>query len=160
MKKMFFAALLVAASLANAAEVTVLEAALPAARAFRTDVDAHFFMDTDTREGFVNVTVTEERTVYRPHHSGSCPLGSCFPDAFPVTITRTIFRDTVEVEDLTLMDNKIVFQAAEGEVECGTLGTSRVFKRPTIYLSGKCELNGKVVDTNEGTKVIVTLKTK
>lgn len=159
MKKMFFAVLMVAASVVNAAEVTVLEAALPHARSFRTDVDTRFFVDTDSREGFVKVLVTEERTVYRPH-GGNCRMGNCFPDSFPTTVTRTLLRETVKVDGLMLMDDKVVFHAPEGEVECGTLGVSRVFKRPTIYLSGKCELDEKVVETREGSKLVVTLKTK
>lgn len=43
------------------------------------------------------------------------------------------------VPELALVNDKLML----GEVECGTMGESRVFRRPVLNLSGKCDVVAK-----------------
>ena len=54
----------------------------------------------------------------------------------------------------------VIYQGAEGDVVCGTMGRSRVFRVPTFYLSGKCDLEGTIVKENGMNKLSVKFKTK
>jgi hypothetical protein len=181
MKKFLLAMMLFSTVAAQASEViTVLEAGLPYLRTGRTEVDTRFQMDTATKEGFVKVTVSELETIYQPPmgcHYGPYdypypypypgrhypyPHGggyrNCYP--MPTTVARTIFEDTVKVDNLMLVDNKVIYLGVNGEVECGTLGRSRVLRMPTIFLTGKCELTGRVMRTRTDSSINVTLRTK
>lgn len=148
---MFIAVLVFATTLVNAAEVTVLETELYTGMdSFNTFVQSKFYMDQQTGEGYVKVSVIEEY---------SFPMDPRDPWNRNRSF-RQIFQDTVRVEGLELVGDKVIFNSPEGEVECGTMGVSRVFKRPTIYLSGNCDLYGRTVGNWNHRKVIVTLKTK
>ena len=48
----------------------------------------------------------------------------------------------------------MIYYSELGEVKCGTLGTSRVLRRPTLYLTGNCVLGESV----RGNQVIVSLQ--
>ncbi len=161
MKTFIATALIVLATSAGAVEVVnVLEAKLPAFRFSNyTNVDTTFQVDRQTGEGFVKVVVTEER--YRSGRIGPCRSDLCAPGPFEYGPQYfVIFNKTVKVRNLNLVDNKLVYHSEMGEVDCGTLGVSRVFKRPTLYLSGKCDVEGKVVKTADGRSLVVTLATK
>lgn len=174
MKKLFAIALLALGStLAQAAEVTVLDTEIALRRGFfTTDADAKFQMDKTTGEGFVKVSVNQERTIviHNPYPSpfpggyypGGYPYPYPYPGRFPQTTTERyrVFDDTVKVDGLSLVDDKVIYQGVEGEVECGTLGVSRVFKVPTLYLNGNCKLTARVVDVNTNPRVVVKLTTK
>jgi hypothetical protein len=56
--------------------------------------------------------------------------------------------------------NDVIYQGTEGDVVCGTMGTSRVFRIPTFYLSGKCDLVGTIYNENGVSKVSVKFVTK
>lgn len=44
-----------------------------------------------------------------------------------------------EVAELSLVDGKLML----GSIECGTMGETRVFRRPVLNLSGKCDVVAK-----------------
>lgn len=70
---------------------------------------------------------------------------------------RTI-RKTFEalVPELSLVGNVLVYTDESGQVECGTMGETRVFKRPVLNLTGNCSL----VTRRAGKKIQVVLVTK
>lgn len=158
MKKLL-ALLVLSTSLAHAAEVTVLEAELM--QTSSTDmVDTRFQVDRTTGEGKVTVTVSRQEYNHFPEYPGpmGCDMyGRCYPNQWnrmPVIVT--VFDKTVAVEGLALHGDRVIYAAAEGDVDCGKLGVSRVLRKPTIFLTGNCKLNGKI----RGHKLTVTLKTK
>lgn len=151
MNKLIVAVLVLGASLANAAEVQILNTELPMSRTFSTRAFTRFYMDKTTGEGFAKITATEERYINVPGRVG--PHGEWMPQA-PQTMPVIIFEETVKIDNLMLMDNKIIFHGAEGDVNCGTLGVSRVFKKPTIFLSGKCDLNARIRGSNLTVKFV------
>lgn len=169
MKKVLALALVLGSALANAGDVTVLDAEVRLRHGFyRTDADASFQMDKASGEGFVKVSVMQERTIVI-HNPFPAPFPGDYRHPYPYPYPRypqtttervRVFDDMVRVEGLSLNGDKVVFQAAEGEVECGTLGVSRVFKVPTIYLNGNCKLTSRVVDVNSNPRVVVKLITK
>lgn len=172
MKTLLALFVVISTTLAFAAEVPVLDTEIRLNRNFyRTDVDARFQMDTSNGEGFVKVSVSQERTVviynrfpspypgHYPFPGGRYP----YPDhRFPETRTERlrVFEDMVRVEGLSLVGDKVIYQGEEGEVDCGTLGVSRVFKVPTIYLTGNCKLTARVVETSSQSRVVIKLITK
>ena len=169
MKKMIVIAMLAVASFANAAEVNLLAADIGYVDSFNSNVDARFYIDTDSGQGFAKVAVTESRIVYDnfPHpYPGPvrCDPFGCYPGPhhrpMPTTMTRTVFEKTVKIEGLMMMGKQVVYQGAEGNVDCGKMGVSRVFKKPTFFLSGNCNLDGRLISTHTGNKVIVNFKTK
>ncbi len=156
MKTLILAFLVLSVSIVHAAEVTVLEAEVPRLESFNTMVDSRFQMNQSTGEGFVRVTVTENR----PHWGGGHydQWGRHFPHRTEIPVL--VFQDTVKVDGLMLMNDEVVYHGAEGDVVCGKMGLSRIFKRPTIYLNGNCKLTGRLSGPSYHKKVIVTLKTK
>ena len=154
MKKFILAALLVCSS-AFADEVTVMDEGLPGIGQYYTTVDARFHMDQATGEGFVKVYVTEERPGLGGHYDSN---GRWYPNRMPMPVT--IFSETVKVDGLMLMGDRVMFHSPEGDVDCGKMGVSRVFKRPTIYLNGNCSLSGELKGRWSNSRVVVTLKTK
>jgi hypothetical protein len=147
MKSLIVAALLLGTTFANAAEVLVLDTQLPISRSFATRAFARFYMDQTTGEGFAKITATEERYIDMNPGCRVGPNGQCFPMP-PQTMPVIILEETVKIEDLALVGDKLIYNGAEGEVSCGTLGVSRVFKKPTIYLSGKCSLEARIKGSN------------
>lgn len=169
MKKIIIASLVLASTaFAQAAEVTVLSTNIPATRGYTT-VDTKFYIDTDMKEGFAKFNVEEQFTTYvrvcnGPGYPGPRPTPRPYPRNYcrtvPQTSYRTILADKVKIEGMTMNGNDVIYQGAEGDVVCGTMGVSRVFRVPTFYLSGKCDLEGKVVRTSTGNLLTVTFKTK
>jgi hypothetical protein len=171
MKKFFVAALVLCSAVVNASEVTVLDSAIDLVGDYPTIAEARFQMDRSSGEGFVKVSVMQERQVIRyDHYYGRDFPGSGYPYPYPgdyrmpmpqVHFERfNVFSDMVKVDGLALVGDKVMYQGAEGEVECGTLGVSRVLKVPTIYLSGKCQLTSKVNGRYRDPRVVVKLSTK
>jgi hypothetical protein len=174
MKKLILVIIALASSMVHAADlVTVLEADLPYLRTGRASADSRFHIDTDTKEGFVKVEVSELETIYtRPMGCGGyygprgprgprMPRGPRYCPPMPTTVQRTVFQTTVKIENMILVDKQVIYQGTEGEVVCGTMGTSRVMRVPTLYLSGNCELTSRVLHGGRyGSRVVVTLKTK
>ncbi|MFP5386866.1 MAG: hypothetical protein ACLGHN_12350 [Bacteriovoracia bacterium] len=166
MKKMFLATLLVASTaFAQASEVTVLSTEIPATRGF-TSVDTKFYIDTDMKEAYAKVHVQEQFTVYvrncsyGPGYPYPYPYPGQYCNTFPQTQYRTIMTDKVKIEGMTMNGDDVIYQGAEGDVVCGKMGRSRIFKVPTFYLSGKCDLDGKIVRENGVNKLTVKFITK
>ena len=156
MRILLIAALLIASSFANAAEVLVMERVVPVMSSnFYSWADARFHMDTTTGEGFVKVSVTEDRWIMGGHYDSN---GRYYPRRMPMPMT--VFSDTVKVDGLMMMDKKVIYRGAEGDVECGTMGVSRVFKIPTLYLNGNCSLSARLSGHWNQRSLTVTLKTK
>lgn len=153
MKKMLLASLFVFTSVAFAEEVTVLETHVPRLHSHdRSSVDTRFYIDTESRQGFVKVKVMKE--IWN-HYRGR---GQRHPDYHPTYVT--IYENTVKVDNLMLEDDKVIYYGAEGAVHCGTMGVSRIFKVPTLYLSGNCKVSGSIMRHGAERKLSVTLKTK
>lgn len=172
MKTMIIASLVLASS-AFASEITLLSKDLPATRGTAV-VETKFHIDQDMKEGFAKISVEDAFTVfvtqcnggyygpgrgpYRPYPGPNYPGSYC--RQIPQTEYRTLLTDKVKIEGMTMNGDEVIFQGAEGDVVCGKMGRSRVFRVPTFYLSGKCELVGKVVRELGVNKLTVTFKTK
>jgi hypothetical protein len=170
MKTLIIASIVLASSaFAQASDVTILSANLPATRGYTT-VDTKFFVDTEMKEAFAKINVDEQVTVMvRDCSGGYGPGGRPYPGpgypgrycrTIPQTQYRTLFSDKVKIEGMTMNGDDVIYQSAEGDVVCGTMGRSRVFRIPTFYLSGKCDLVGSIVRENGGNKVSVRFVTK
>jgi hypothetical protein len=164
MKKFILLALVLVSSVVHAAEVVVMEAELPMMNETRALHDTRFYMDTKTGEGYVKAAVSEERYTDFPGQWGCSydPYGRCIPTSRqPMPTQVMVFSGSKKVEGLMLMGDQAVYQSAAGNVVCGTMGVSRVFKIPTLYLSGNCSLSSTIVRVNGmSRKLVVTLKTK
>lgn len=161
--KKFLAALMIVTSVsAFAGEVVVLDQEVMGIGNWRTHVDTRFQVDQNTTEGFVDVSVTEERYIggHYPGPIGCDQWGRCHPNRMPMPAPVTVFSQRVKVEGLMLMGETVMYHGAEGNVDCGRLGLSRVFRKPTIYLNGNCKLSGHVTGNGRNTRVVVKLKTK
>lgn len=166
MKLFVLALALMTSSFAFATEIVrVLEDVIPNTRNFTTS-SAKFYMDKASSLGYAQVEVSETYEV--THWVDHCVSNADprFPRVFCQRVpriehrTRTIYEHTELIPNLVLEGDKMVFNGQDGAVECGTLGTSRVFKRPTLYLNGKCELKSKVELDRVENKVIVDFKVK
>ena len=163
MNKFIIIFMFVFSAIVNASDVVVLEETIPSIRSGRELINTSFYMNLKTGEGFAKTMVAEED--YYPYPNRWCqngpygPYANCFPGQRP---PRVIFSKTTKIDGLSLVDGKAIFNGAEGEVICGTMGASRIFKIPTLYLSGNCELFGEVKkDVNSDTSIlVVTFKTK
>lgn len=156
MRIFLIAALLVASSFAGAAEVLLMERNVPVmGSSFNTWANARFHMDTTTGEGFVKVSVTEDRWIMGGNYDSN---GRWYPRR--MSMPMTVFSDTVKVEGLMMMDKKVIYRGAEGDVECGTMGESRVLRIPTLYLNGNCSLSARLTGHWNERLLTVTLHTK
>ncbi|WPU66705.1 hypothetical protein [Peredibacter starrii] len=158
MKKTLIAALVLATSIANAAEVTVLKTTVPTtARAYNQTAYAKFAIDFDTKETAAKILVTEEIFNEWDGTPGHYPFpnGPWSPNR-PMPSTMTVFSDSVKIDNLNLVDDKLIYLGAEGEVECGTMGVTRIFKKPTLLLNGNCKLEANVSRKGELTVTFIT----
>ncbi len=157
MKKFVIALLALSTSLAFAAEVQILDAALPVMDSYNSSVDARFQMDTTTGEGSVVVSVSELRWTHMG--GGYDQWGRWYPGN-RMEMPVIIFKQSVKVEGLALHGDQVIYAGRDGDVNCGRLGQSSVLRRPTIYLSGKCKLSGKVTGNWNNARVNVVMNTK
>lgn len=160
MKKSVFAFLIFSISvIANAGEITVLTSPVPYTRGYTT-VDTRFSIDTEMKEGFAKVSVQEE---YYDHSYSRC-WGGHRPGGYycggPSRYFHEVYSTTVKIEGLTTNGDEVIYQGPQGDVVCGKMGTGRVFKRPTFYLSGNCRLEGNIFIENGKRHVVVKFKTK
>lgn len=137
--KLFTMALVLLSSSVFADSVTVLETRIGRSYDYTT-ADAKFFMDTETGMGYAQVTVTEYIRDDFPRRP-ICDRWGCYPAPAPAPFPRTILSERVEIPGLTLENNQMIYRNANAEINCGRLGYSRVLRRPTLYLTGSCELN-------------------
>ena len=167
--------LLTSTAFAFATDVTVLSTNIGATRGYTT-VETGFYIDTDMKEAYAEIQVDDQITVryqdcsyggtyggnyggtygrggygrggYRPYP----PMGRPYPGPICRTATRlennTILTNKVKIAGVTMNGDDVIFQGADGDVVCGTMGRSRVFRVPTFYLSGNCKLVGSISDVN------------
>lgn len=156
MKNFLIAALVSFSSFAFSSEVILMERTVPVmSSSYHSYADARFHMDMQTGEGFVKVSVTEDRWMSGGYYDSN---GRWYPHRVPMPMT--VFSDTIKVDGLMLVDKKVIYQGAEGEVECGKMGLSRVFKVPTLYLNGNCSLSSRLSGGWNNRTLTVTLSTK
>ncbi len=174
MKKVIIASLVLASTaFAQASDVTVLSTTVPATRGLTT-VDTKFYIDTEMKEAYAKINVDEQVTVYvrdcsggygpgprpGPGYPGPGYPGGAYCRTVPQTQYRNVLTDKVKIEGMTMNGDDVIYQGAEGDVVCGTMGRSRVFRVPTFYLSGKCDLVGTIVRENRMNKLTVKFTTK
>lgn len=162
MKKLLIASLILGTTVAQAADLNVLDVYIPMASSYDT-VDSSFQMNTSTGAGSVKVTVTQQRANPFPNpypYPGGCnPYSGCIPRPMPMPQPTyvVIFDEMIPVNGLRLENKKVLFDGENGTVDCGTLGYSRILKIPTIYLSGNCTL---IESLGRNGNLRVTLRTK
>lgn len=155
--KTFVIALLALSASAFAADIPVMDAALPVMDTYNAQVDARFQMDTTTGEGSVVVTVSEMR--WTTMGGGYDQWGHWYPGP-RVQMPVVIFKQSAKVDGLALHGDQVVYAGRDGDVNCGRLGQSTVLHRPTIYLSGKCNLNGSITGNWSNAHLSVIMNTK
>ena len=156
MKLMILVGLFSLTSMLYASEVTILESSLTRVQNSYQTVNTRFQVNQTTGQGFVEVTVLENRYTWNHHYPGP-GRGGRHPHPMPQPVPTVIYQNKVAVEGLMLMGDKLIYRDVDKDVDCGTLGLSRIFKRPTIYLTGNCKLTGKV---DRRRNLSVTLMTK
>lgn len=154
MKKILILALILVSALAQAETITLVEKDLTGTY-YPSYSNARFYMDLQTGEGFAQISVTEERYMETTHCD---QWGRCYPNRYPMPVT--IYEETVKIEGLTLNDKDIMFDGAEGSVNCGKMGVTRITRKPTIYLSGNCRLDSRLTGDFRGTHLKVDFITK
>ena len=168
MKLLVFLFVLMTSSMAFSAEtVRIVSDSIPNTH-YYTRADAKFYMDQSSTLGYAQIEVTEEIQVTRWETvCNNGPYDPRFPQApgcrqYPRTYTeyRTIYQHTELIPNLVLEGKKIVYNGEAGAIECGTIGESRVFRRPTLYLNGKCTLKSAVIRDRADRKVVVDFQVK
>lgn len=164
MKSLLLSLALMASSFSFASEtVRVLENGIPHSTNYTTS-SAKFFMDKASSLGYAQVEVSEHYQVI--HWVDHCVSNGDprFPRVFCQRVPRTeerirtIYEHTELIPNLVLEGDKIIYNGENGAVDCGKLGVSRVFKRPTLYLNGKCQLQSKIEFDRADKKVVVDFK--
>lgn len=146
MKNFILATALFCSSLVHAAEIKLVDENVWFWGSGFASLFTSFQMDKTTGQGFVSIVVYEE-----PDY-----LGGRFPQRSP----RLAYSNRVKVEGLKLVNDKVIFESAEGAVECGTMGISRWTKKPVLRLSGNCYVSGRVNGYWTERNVVVNFKTK
>lgn len=129
-----------------AESVKVLEVQIP--EASQSDKATKTFrIDETTGEGSIDVKIEHlEWETTQDLSPVSCYPTSCVPnhgiDIHPVY--KTIFTERVQVEGLMVHGDRFIYSGKSGDVNCGKLKQSRVFKTPTIHLNGKCKISSKL----------------
>ncbi|MES2526352.1 MAG: hypothetical protein V4598_04670 [Bdellovibrionota bacterium] len=141
---------------AMAAEVQIMDAALPLINSNQSSATAKFQVDKTTGEGSVSVSVSEMR--WTDFGGGYDQWGRWYPNR--VNMPVVIFSDSVNVEGLSLHGDQVIYAGRDGDVNCGRLGQSSVLRRPTIYLTGNCKLTTKITGTWSTARLQVTMTTK
>ncbi len=136
--KNFFALMLLISQVAFAGELVVFEKPIFEMPTFQ-DSDAIFQVNQTTSEGYLRLTAS--RLQRRRLCSGPVGERDCLPDLW----MEVVFSQNVAVPDLRLEGDKLIYRGPMGSVECATLGRSRVFRRPTLFMSGACEAKTAVV---------------
>ena len=161
MKKFFIATLLLTSTiLAQAAEVTLVSTKLDSILG-STNVLTKFQINTEMKEAFAEIKVDEALTTYVPVCTvGGYPYPTPICRTVPQMTIRTIFAEKVKIEGMTMNGDEVIYQGQEGDVVCGKMGISRIFKKPTFFLSGKCSLQGDVQFVDGIKKLTVKFITK
>lgn len=144
--KTFLMSLLLISTSAFAERITVLDIA--ADRLWNSDdILTRFHIDKMDGQGSASVTVI--RTVMDD-----------FGDRGPRVRQYTMMQKRAVISGLQMEGDQFIFKGSENDVNCGTLKPSRIFKRPTLYLSGSCQLEAKLEKVEGKKRLKVELVTK
>lgn len=132
MKSLIILTTLAASLTAFAAELPVMEVQ---SAQIRRGASLSTRFEVNLQDGTAGVSLTATKMVHRGRTSH---------------MTSKTFEKLVP--ELALVNDKLML----GEVECGTMGETRVFRRPVLNLSGKCD----VVAKKEGSVVKVSIVTE
>ena len=139
MKKFILLTLVLTSFTAMATEViTILDTRIQPSYEMQT-TSSKFYVDTKSGQGYAKVAVDEFQREVFPGPV-RCDEFGCYPDRQPTRIARRVFNQQVMIVNLRIENKEMIYSTENGDVNCGRLGTSRIFKIPTIYLSGKCVL--------------------
>lgn len=128
MKSLLLTAALLASFSASALELKVMD--VSAAKALGTKTTR---FEVNLNDGTAGVSLTATRHM---HRRGA--------------ISRTFEK---LVPELSLVGNDLVLTAEGQTITCGTMGETRIFKRPVLNLSGNCD----IVTKRNGNKISVIL---
>lgn len=135
MKSFIVVAALLSSFAVSAAELTVMS--VPTKKLVRSTLTTRF--EVNLEDGTAGVSLTASRMVRRGRD----------------THMRTKTFEA-QVPELSLIDKTLVLNSNGETVECGTMGVTRVFKRPVLLLNGNCD----VITKREGAVVKVLVVTK
>ena len=135
MKTLIVIAALLSSVVVSAAELTVLS--IPAKKLMRSNLTTRF--EVNLQDGTAGVSLTAMKMVRRGR-------------------SRHMSSKTFEamVPELALVDKTLVLSANGETVDCGTMGVTRIVKRPVLLLTGNCD----VITKREGAVVKVLVVTK
>lgn len=148
MKYLATLALLITFSHAQAEEIKLNRFTLSEVNSYRTEVDTSFFMNTKTREGFVDINVFEDKSY--PYWGPSSPG----PMPEPVVL---VYSRRIPIPNLKLEGDQIIYHLNDKKIDCGYLGVSRIFKLPKIFLTGSCNLSSHIDGTDDLAVVEVSI---
>lgn len=160
---------LMTSSLAFSAETVRVFEDVASYTANPTRSEAKFYLDKESGLGYAQIIVKEGIPTLEPvrtcvEFDQNGPNRSRCLRWVEYTDTtynyRKVYEHTELIPDLILEGNKILYNTKSGVVDCGTLGVSRIFKVPTLYLNGKCTLKSKIVQERAVKKVIVDLEVR
>ena len=138
MKKFVFLTLVLLTGPAMAERITLLDTRVPVG--YNSYATSKFYMDTQSEQGFAQVRVMEEYLDRYPGGGMRCDRYGCYPAPAPIPRLRVIYSDTIEIDNLKLVDKEMIYSDGQREINCGKLGISRVLRKPTLYLTGNCKL--------------------
>lgn len=167
MKKIFIAILVLSSTiLAQAGEMTLVSTNLN--DSFGTNkIVTKFQINTEMKETFAKIEVEDATMSYiqvcpgtGPSYPYPYPYPGNYCRTFPEVKIRTIFSETVKIEGMTMNGDDVIFQGQNGDVVCGKMGFSRILKKPTFFLSGKCSIVGDIKFINGKKNLTVKFITK
>lgn len=135
MKTFIVIAALLSSVAVSAAELTVLS--VPTSKLVRSTLSTRF--EVNLQDGTAGVSLTASKMVHRGRNSHR--------------VSKTF---EAMVPELSLVDKTLVLNTNGESVECGTMGETRIFKRPVLLLNGNCD----VITKREGAVVKVLVVTK
>lgn len=137
MKKLVFFTSLITSLVASAGELKVMD--LPSLEMSHGHVTSRFEIDLNSGTAGVSATVTRRK----PGRGGG------------TTYTHT--RENM-VPELSMVDGTLSLYVDGTIVYCGTMGVTRIFKRPVLNLNGNCDLDSRRVKTSQGRRFQLFIK--
>lgn len=137
MKKLVLVTSLFASLAVSAAELKVMD--LPSLEMSHGHVTTRFEIDHSSGAAGVSATVTRKR----PGRGGG------------TSYTRTHEK---EVPELSMVGGTLFLNVDGVSVDCGSMGVTRIFKRPILNLNGNCDLETRRVKTAQGRRFQVFIK--
>jgi hypothetical protein len=131
MKSFILITTLLASICASAAEVSVMD--INSSKVVNAQLSSRF--EVNLQDGSAGVSVSATKWVRRGREK----------------VAKTVTFEKL-VPELALVNDKLML----GDIECGTMGETRVFRRPVLNLSGKCD----IVTKREGKTVKVSIVTE